>query len=193
MPVDRRTLLTYALSGLLAHVAPVGASPTRIEAGSKWLQFFSDENGPASPQLRGALEGADALLLLRYARDVAAVCGWEESFANYAPRLSSDLNLKTTEAPSYLSEYRSAARVLAAAYEALPDAASTVTHVLFADYGHSLENTVLGRARKYVFAEILTHLVSQIGFRSFGSINYRGYIAGPVNAPGSFRHARRTR
>ena len=50
--------------------------------------------------------------------------------------------------------------------------------------------TQLGRARHWVFSEIVAHQIPISGaFKNFGFVNYRGYFGGPFASPNSYRRA----
>ncbi len=54
----------------------------------------------------------------------------------------------------------------------------------------NLGATKLGRARRFVFSEVIAHQIPISGaFKSFGLINYRGYFGGPYASPASYRRA----
>ena len=61
--------------------------------------------------------------------------------------------------------------------------------LLFSDF--DVENfaaTKLGRARRLVFSELITHQIPMSGaFKNFGLWNYSGYFGGSFTAPESYR------
>lgn len=102
------------------------------------------------------------------------------------------LRLRSAGAPSYLTEYREAARLLG---ELAPAPADGAGHDGFdqlfarpvgvADFAL----TRLGRLQSYVVGEFLELQVAFGGFRAFGYRNYRGFAGGPLSDPARLPYA----
>lgn len=117
-----------------------------------------------------------------------AIAAWDlPEMGNYWRILGNDLGYKTSQRPSYLSEYRSAARIADSAKKRLGDDASAFVYLMFLDRQAASLATRLGRARHFVYDEIVRHLVSKGGFRRFGLTNYEGNFGTPLMDPGAYR------
>lgn len=88
------------------------------------------------------------------------------------------LEFVTTRAeqqPSYLAEYRSAARVLSELNAVHGD---DMWLKLFHEHGGPGLETRLGHLRKYVVEEFIRVWLAAGGFRAYGAENYNGYVSG---------------
>ena len=121
--------------------------------------------------------------------------GWDLAvdLDEYLLRLRSDLDLKTEYEPSYLTEYDSASDLVALLSPTTSSIDQVWSTLLFSDIPVKQESgTRLGRARSFVFSEIITHQVAVTGaFKSFGLVNYRGYFGGVYSDPSSYRRGSR--
>jgi hypothetical protein len=108
---------------------------------------------------------------------------------DYLLILKSDLRLKTSIAPSYLTEYRNAISLIDGLNGKEVDFDSTWYTLLFTEYMvPGLESTKLGRARKFAFSEIVTHFVPISGaFKTFSLWNYPGHFGGSFLSDTSYR------
>jgi len=189
LKIDRRQLIRMGVcSGLLAAL-PVGCVRLGEEDAVSILGFVSDSALPVDPGRTGRLS--------EKAFDVlAGLCtyvdrGWELSadLDSYVTRLRGDLDVKAGKEPSYLTEYEHAAGLarLVQKESETPEQAWSV--LLFSSIdSETPDSTGLGRARCFVFAEIVAHQVALSGgFRSFGLLNYRGWAGGPFADPESYR------
>lgn len=189
LEIDRRGLLRMGLSAGLLAALPAGCVRLRDGDASVLLEIVGDAELPIDPERVG--EASDSAL-----DDLIGLCdfvdrGWElgAEMERYRDRLRADLRVKTVERPSYLSEYESAARLvrIVRRESASPDQAWAT--LLFSKIDSRVpEQTRLGRARRLVFGEIVTHQVALSGgFRSFGVVNYTGWAGGPFADELSFR------
>ena len=91
--------------------------------------------------------------------------------------------------PSYLTEYEHAIELVNLLVKRGESVEQAWSSLLFANFGdENFESTKLGRARNFVFSEIITHQIPiSEGFKSFGLVNYRGYFGGPYTSPDSYR------
>ena len=107
----------------------------------------------------------------------------------YFNRLRADLDFKTNEEPSYLTEYKHAVELISMMVGTTSSVEQAWASLLFSDF--DVENfaaTKLGRARRLVFSELITHQIPVSGaFKSFGLWNYSGYFGGSFTAPESYR------
>ena len=192
--LTRRRLLELGLSAGALAALPLGCSLPGGDHSAELLAFVSDSDLPVRPDEAGVLtvEEFDKLCsLCRYADRV-----WEldADIPAYLPVLQADLELKTSLQPSYLTEYRNALGLLDLLTPSVGDDDELWTHLLFVDLGadsdpaRPFHGTKLGRARSFVFAEILEHQIPLSGgFKSFGLMNYRGYFGGPYTYAKSYR------
>ena len=185
--IDRRSLLHWGLSASVLASLPLGRLSIAQTVEASLLEFVGAERLPIDASNSGELSD-DAFAA------ISGICefvrnGWQLDFEidAYLPRLQRDLQFKTGEVPSYLSEYESAAALVNAF--ASDDPGQVWTTLLFAEFPDvDLAPTRLGRARRLVFAEIIAHMIPISGsFKSFGIVNYAGYIGGPFAHPDSYR------
>jgi hypothetical protein len=132
---------------------------------------------PFQPSVLGSTSAEDAAAISDFAG--VAIQAWAfTDMADYLKLLPGILDLKTQEAPSYLSEYQSAAKLVRAARDRFGSPAMAFPHLMFTERGGAAGiGTKLGRCRTYVFDEIVRHAVANGGFRKFGLINYDGFIS----------------
>jgi len=174
----RRMLLKAGLSSaFLASVPLTGMSfePSNIELemmGDVGLKF------PHKPESTGLLSNSDSSLIKSFAR--WAITSWEfTGMESYPSSLSTVLKLKTSESPSYLEEYRNASILISHAKDRYVSENEIFLHLLFAGRStETVQNTRLRRAQKFVYDELVQHIIANGGFRKFGFVNYQGYVLG---------------
>ena len=187
--IDRRSLLHWGFSASVLASLPLGNLSIAQSIETSLLEFIGTDKLPINGSNTGNLSDDDFAA-------ISGICefvrnGWQLDFEidAYLPRLQRDLQFKTSEAPSYLSEYESTAALVSAL--ASDDPEQVWTTLLFAEFADvDLAPTRLGRARRLVFAEIIAHMIPISGsFKSFGIINYAGFVGGPFAHPDSYRRA----
>ncbi len=187
--IDRRQLLKLGLSsGVLASM-PFACIPVTQDDSAGLLQFISDSDLPVDGTRTGVLsqDAFDALTsLCRYVNRA-----WEldADLPLYFGRLRADLQFKTEEEPSYLTEYEHAVELFNLVEASTSDVEQAWSSLLFSEFDvENFASTKLGRARHFVFTELITHQIPISGaFKSFGLWNYRGYFGGSFTAPESYR------
>ncbi len=93
------------------------------------------------------------------------------------------INAKTTQQPSYLTEYREAGQLLQDIGPEWRTGGPPIDQLFRIPANvYEFNKTRLGRAQQYVIEEFIALLVTYGGFRSFGYTSYRGYSGGPLNA-----------
>jgi hypothetical protein len=93
------------------------------------------------------------------------------------------INAKTTQQPSYLTEYREAGQLLQDISPEWRTGGPAIDQLFRIPANvYEFNKTRLGRAQRYVIEEFITLLVTYGGFRSFGFTTYRGYTGGPLHA-----------
>lgn len=186
--IDRRRLLKLGISTGVLATLPFACISLRDDATSELLRFVSDSGIPVDPVRTGILSSDDFAVLSSLCRYVDTAWALDGDLSSYVPRLRADLQFKTEQEPSYLTEYESAVGLHTLVGADTSDDQAWAS-LLFSNF--DLENfaaTRLGRARRFVFAELLRHQIPVSGaFRSFGLWNYRGYFGGSYSAPSSYR------
>ena len=174
----RRALLRAGLSASFLTLIPeqVLAQP-----------LSDDERAPIRPGALPDVPFQSAVLGSTSAEDRDAICNFARSaiqawqfigMDDYVNQLPGIIDLKTQAAPSYLSEYQSAARLVKDARERFGSYTTAFPHLMFAERGGAAGvGTKLGRCRTFVFDEIVRHAVANGGFRNFGLVNYDGFIS----------------
>ena len=185
--LDRRALVKWGMSaGTIASI-PFGRLILAAGTEENLLAFVSVSEGPIQQGIVGELSEVEFTSLFTLCEFVVA--GWSLSvdMQAYRRRLRRDLSVKTTERPSYLVEYQTAAALIAELSAAGSDKVwPTLLFTQFEDV--ELGPTRLGRARRFVFAEIISHMIPVTGaFTEFGLVNYAGYMGGSFSEPDSYR------
>jgi hypothetical protein len=193
LKIDRRRLLKLGISSGLLAALPVGCVRLGEEEAASLTGLIGDSPLPTDPEKTGILSAAAFETLSGLCGFVER--GWEldTDQVSYLDRLRSDLEVKAGETPSYLTEYEHAVELVdvVARQSETPDQAWST--LLFSEIeAKHPEATRLGRARRLVFGEIITHQVALSGaFRSFGLLNYSGAAGGPFADPASYRRGDR--
>ncbi len=187
--IDRRQLLKIGISyGVLATL-PFGCSSLDDDIVNELLTFVSDSDLPFNEKRIGVLRDADYDTLSTLCNYVNQTWQLTTNLDSYIIRLKADLAFKTNEEPSYLTEYENAVeliKLIVSTSDRIEEAWSTL---LFSEFdAENFASTKLGRARNFVFGEIITHQVPiSEGFRRYGLSNYRGYYGGPFDKPDSYK------
>ena len=187
--IDRRTLLKLGIStGVLASV-PLAGCTIAISTSDFLLEFISDSEIPVNSDRTGVLDSESFETLASLCDYVARSWQLPTDLDAYFGQLETDLQLKTRERPAYLTEYENAVQLVNRIRGELESDDQSWSSLLFAEFPENdLAATRIGRARRYVFSEIIAHQIPISGaFRSFGLVNYRGYFGGPYSSPDSYR------
>lgn len=187
--VDRRTLLKLGIStGVLASVPLAGCAITGSTS-DFLLEFISDSDLPVNSGRTGVLDRGSFETLASLCDYVARSWQLPTQLDAYFGQLERDLQLKSRETPAYLTEYENAVQLVDRTRGELESDDQAWSALLFAEFPEDdLAWTRIGRARRFVFSELIAHQIPLSGaFRSFGLVNYRGYFGGPYASPDSYR------
>ena len=187
--IDRRSLLKLGIStGVLASV-PLAGCTIANSTSDFLLEFISDSEIPVNSDRTGVLDSESFETLASLCDFVARSWQLPTDLDAYFGQLETDLQLKTRERPAYLTEYENAVHLVKRIRGELESDDQSWSSLLFAEFPENdLAATRIGRARRYVFSEIIAHQIPISGaFRSFGLVNYRGYFGGPYSSPDSYR------
>ena len=187
--IDRRQFIKIGISSGVLAVLPFGRIKLDDNDTGELLIFVSDSSLPVNEKRTGILKQKDFDTLSTICNYVNQAWQLTTDLSQYIIRLRADLAFKTKEIPSYLTEYEHAIELidlLVSRSESVKQAWSTL---LFSNFkADNFAYTKLGRARNFVFSEIITHQVPLSGgFKSFGLSNYRGYFGGLYTNPGSYK------
>jgi len=187
--IDRRKLLKLGLSASAIAFLPFGCLTLSDSKKDEFLRVISDSELPVNPNQTGEITNFEFNALASLCKYVNKVWKLTSDIDTYLEMLRVDLDLKTSEKPSYLTEYRNAIGLIDLAIDNGSDGDKGWATLLFSEYEDvDFQRTQLGRARRFVFSEIITHFVPiSGGFKTFGLWNYTGYFGGPYTAPGSYR------
>lgn len=188
--ISRRTLLLAGLTaGFVTLLPKRGIS----------ILLSNRDIEPTGQDAKDGIPYMDSIVGSLADEDVSAItsfAGWSidawgfESMDGYQDFLKSVLQLKASTSPSYLEEYRNAANLIRDVRSRSSTEPEAFVYLLFAERnGLASISTRLGRARKFVFDEIVQHLVANGGFKKFGLVNYGGRINLPFTNPNSYRRA----
>lgn len=176
--ISRRILLKAGLSVALLAAIPMSGLSFALSNRELDGVVGASSHEPYKSNLTGQLSEMDTIQLKDFA--IWVISAWEFSnMESYPDSLTGILKIKTNEKPSYLEEYRNAALLIEEAKPRFNSKNEMFIHLLF--NGRDQEDMIgtrLGRARQFVFDEIIRHIVANGGFRRFGFVNYKGYIGG---------------
>ena len=187
--INRRQFLKIGLSSGALAILPFGCVKVSDDDFSELLKFISDSDLPVNHQHTGELSNANFDMLSTLCKYINQAWELTVDLDEYLGRLKGDLYFKTMEEPSYLTEYEHAIELVNLLVKRGESVEQAWSSLLFANFGdENFESTKLGRARNFVFSEIITHQIPiSEGFKSFGLVNYRGYFGGPYTSPDSYR------
>ncbi len=186
---DRRRMLKLGVSSTLLAVLPMnGWSMGRVTE-NFYLEPVSNSELPVAPDVIGQLKISEFSILAALATFVNDNWSLDADMEDYHEQLEEDLTLKTSEEPSYLTEYKNAIELYWRVREGVKSDEEAWLFLLFSssdDEGY--KQSRLGRARKFVFSELITYQIPRSeSFKSFGLINYTGYFGGSYMEEGSYR------
>jgi len=189
--IDRRKLIKLGLSASALAFLPLGCLPLSEDKKGVFLKIISDTELPVNSDLTGKLTDLEFNTLASLCEYVNKVWKMTPDLDTYLKTLRSDLNLKTGEEPSYLTEYRNPVGLIDAVVDKDNDGDKGWTTLLFSEFEDAnFQNTQLGRARRLVFSEMIAHFIPiSGGFKSFGLWNYTGYYGGSYTSSESYRKA----
>jgi hypothetical protein len=189
MKINRRRLLELGVSASVLASLPMLAIRATESIAQQSLQPISDEKAPIDKLITGSLSHDQFRSLATLCHYVDATWELGADLSTYLGQLKSDLELKTSKTPSYLSEYQHAVELIISASDDSNSLQEAWTTLLFAEFDdENFASTKLGRARRLVFSEIIAHQIPISGsFRSFGLVNYRGHFGGQYASRASYR------
>ena len=175
-------------SGVLAAM-PFQTIVLADDLNDKLLESAGDSRLPIDEKRTGRLSQASFDTLFTMCTYVNQTWELAADLNAYLVRLKADLAFKTREEPSYLTEYEQAVELINLVVPASESAEQAWSTLLFSSFeADNFAHTRLGRARNFVFSEMITHQIPMSGgFKSFGLWNYRGYYGGLYTMPGSYR------
>ena len=189
LKIDRRQLIRMGLSSSVLATLPLGCVMLGNDETDELLQFGSNSRAPVDAKRTGSLPQEDFEKLAGLCQYVNRAWELDADMGLYFNRLRADLDFKTNEEPSYLTEYKHAVELISMMVGTTSSVEQAWASLLFPDF--DVENfaaTKLGRARRLVFSELITYQIPVSGaFKSFGLWNYSGYFGGSFTAPESYR------
>ena len=187
--INRRQFLKIGLSSGALAILPFGCIMVSDDDLDELLKFVSDSDLPVNHKHIGELSNFDFGMLSTLCKYVNKAWELTPNIDKYLERLQEDLYFKTMKEPSYLTEYEHAIELVNLLIKRSESIEQAWSSLLFANFGdENFRSTKLGRARNFVFSEMITHQIPiSEGFKSFGLVNYRGYFGGPYTSPDSYR------
>ena len=187
--INRRQFLKIGLSSGALAILPFGCIMVSDDDLDELLKFVSDSDLPVNHKHIGELSNFDFGMLSTLCKYVNKAWELTPNIDKYLERLQEDLYFKTMKEPSYLTEYENAIELVNLLIKRSESIEQAWSSLLFANFGdENFRSTKLGRARNFVFSEIIAHQIPiSEGFKSFGLVNYRGYFGGPYTSPSSYR------
>ena len=189
LKIDRRQLIKMGLSAGVIAALPFGCVELEDNDADRLLEFVSDSDLPVEGERTGTLSQSDFDTLSTLCRYVDQAWELNANLDDYLQQLQTDLAFKTEEKPSYLTEYENAIELVDLLVRRSESVEQAWASLLFSEFdSDGFPHTKLGRARKFVFSEIVTHQIPiSGGFKSFGLWNYTGYFGGAYTDPTSYR------
>ena len=187
--INRRQFLKIGLSSGALAILPFGCIMVSDDDLDELLKFVSDSDLPVNHKHIGELSNFDFGMLSTLCKYVNKAWELTPNIDKYLERLQEDLYFKTMKEPSYLTEYENTIELVNLLIKRSESIEQAWSSLLFANFGdENFRSTKLGRARNFVFSEMITHQIPiSEGFKSFGLVNYRGYFGGPYTSPDSYR------
>ena len=191
LPIDRRRLVKLGLSASVLAGLPLAACGVDADLSTELLRFVSDSEDVIDGGRTGRLNDEAFATLFSLCEFVDKAWAFEADLDGYREQLRFDLELKTMREPSYLTEYEHAVELVDRVRCNTRTENEAWLTLLYTDIEDADRGTSrLGRARRFVFAEIVSHQIPISGaFKSLGFINYRGYFGGSYTASTSYRRA----
>lgn len=174
-----------------ASVTAGGVAMPQGVAIEPWLrERLSTSSLPRLPGLTGTLSDPDRPRLLEFFHYLGERWSLPASNAKRTALFEDLLSMKTSIAPSYVTEYREASAILAILGSQGLSPKAACERLLGPPGGTGGdENSRLGRARKFVSAEFIAWMMAKDGYARFGYQNYRGLMAGSFALqPPPYRH-----
>lgn len=187
--INRRKLIKMGLAASTLAMLPIGCIIMSDDNSKQLLRPISDSDFPINPHLTGELTDEEFNALASLAIYVNSEWQLVLDMDAYLNVLRSDLKLKTSIEPSYLTEYKNAVNLINGLIDKNEDSTELWSILLFLKFSEpDFESTQLGRARKFVFSEMIKHFVPISGaFKVFGLWNYNGFFGGPYLSDESYR------
>ena len=187
--IDRRQFIKIGISSGVLAALPFGRIKLDDNDAGELLIFVSDSSLPVNEKRTGILKQKDFDTLSTICNYVNQAWQLTTDLSQYIIRLRADLAFKTKEKPSYLTEYEHAIELIDLVVSRSESVIQAWSTLLFSKFeADNFAHTKLGRARNFVFSEIIAHQVPLSGgFKSFGLSNYRGYFGGLYTNPDSYK------
>ena len=188
LSIDRRQLLKLGISSTVLATMSFNNFVLADVATDRLLEYVSDSDLPVDDRKTGTLSSVQFNTLSSLCRFVDQIWELHSDLDQYFNQLQGDLVLKTSQEPSYLTEYEHAIELYEMVFRDSENAEQVWPNLLFSTFqADNFAATRLGRARRLVFAEIITYQIPMSGaFKSFGLSNYTGYFGGSYLSPDSY-------
>ena len=188
LSIDRRQLLKLGISSTVLATMSFNNFVLADVATDRLLEYVSDSDLPVDDRKTGTLSNVQFNTLSSLCRFVDQTWELHSELDQYFNKLQADLVLKTSLEPSYLTEYEHAIELYELVFSSSESADQIWPNLLFSTFqADNFAGTRLGRARRFVFAEIITYQIPMSGaFKSFGLSNYTGYFGGSYLSPDSY-------
>ena len=189
LSIDRRQLLKLGISSTVLATMSFNNIVLADDVTDRLLDFVSDSELPIDNKKTGALSDLQFKTLTSLCHFVDQTWELKSDLDQYFNQLQGDLVLKTSQEPSYLTEYEHAIELYELVFSDSESAEQVWPNLLFSTFqSDNFAATRLGRARRLVFAEIIAHQIPISGaFKSFGLSNYTGYFGGSYLSPTSYK------
>ncbi len=187
--IDRRKLIKMGLAASALAMLPMGCINMSDDKLKYLLKPVGDSDFPTNPKLKGKLTDHEFNTLASLSKYVNKLWQLIPEMDTYINVLQSDLQLKTSIEPSYLTEYKNAVNLIDGLVGNNYGSEELWSILLFSEFSEpDFETTQLGRARRFVFEEMIAHFVPISGaFKSFGLWNYTGFFGGSYLSDESYR------
>ena len=112
LKIDRRQLIRMGLSSSVLATLPLGCVMLGNDETDELLQFVSNSRSPVDAKRTGSLLQEDFEKLVGLCQYVNRAWELDADMGLYFNRLRVDLDFKTSEEPSYLTEYKHAVELI---------------------------------------------------------------------------------
>lgn len=151
------------------------------------LESFDDSATVINPDFVGELSGSESNEIQQFVEFLCEFWGLSIYLPALDDRVTNFLFQKSNFSPSYFTEYRNAAALLARVKRDSDSVDQGYTFVALEDLStrSELNRTRLGRFRRYLFNELVIFLIAEGGFKRFTppsgvdpAKNYKGFVGG---------------
>ncbi|MBF0623908.1 MAG: hypothetical protein HQL82_03775 [Magnetococcales bacterium] len=174
--MDRRSFM-YGMYGVAGAIVLLGVAPPLLVRAEEIPApaVYVGPSLPTNPRLTGTLNSVEKKLMWTLFGYIGTRWKNGTGVAMGESQFNGMLDMKTTEYPSYLTEYRNALSWLSILTKELGNAEAALKYM----FDNAQAQKPL--TRQFVLDEMVSMQVASGGFRVAGYMNFPGFMGGPFN------------